>query len=296
MDEAVRAYFDIGLSYQEILSCLERINGIQISMRTLKRVLNRLRLFRRQNFSDILEVALYIMDNVRQSGKQLGYKMMHLKCLQHGYVVTQESVRLLLNICDKEGVELRRRNRLQRRNYTNLGPNFLWHIDGYDKLKPYGLCINGCIDGFSRFIHSFEVNRTNSDPKVIGGYFMTAVKKLQGCPLRVRTDLGTENGHVKQMLLFMREGGNDQYANNCFLTGSSNHNQRIEQWWGILRKENVQYWMDFFEMLKGTGVFTGTFLDKALIQFCFMDLLQVFMTLVSQLSFSPSIIRTSHLF
>ena len=27
------------------------------------------------------------------------------------------------------------------------GPNFLWHCDGYDKLKPYGLCIHGCIDG-----------------------------------------------------------------------------------------------------------------------------------------------------
>lgn len=26
-------------------------------------------------------------------------------------------------------------------------PNFLWHIDGYDELKPYGFAIHGCIDG-----------------------------------------------------------------------------------------------------------------------------------------------------
>jgi hypothetical protein len=32
----------------------------------------------------------------------------------------------------------------------NPGPNFAWHADGYDKLKPYGFPIHGCIDGFSR--------------------------------------------------------------------------------------------------------------------------------------------------
>ena len=28
------------------------------------------------------------------------------------------------------------------------GPNFVWHLDGYDKLKPYGFAIHGCIDGY----------------------------------------------------------------------------------------------------------------------------------------------------
>ena len=27
------------------------------------------------------------------------------------------------------------------------GPDFVWHIDGYDKLKPYGFPIHFCIDG-----------------------------------------------------------------------------------------------------------------------------------------------------
>lgn len=29
----------------------------------------------------------------------------------------------------------------------NEGPNFVWHVDGMDKLKPYGFSIHGCIDG-----------------------------------------------------------------------------------------------------------------------------------------------------
>ena len=27
------------------------------------------------------------------------------------------------------------------------GPDFVWHLNGYDKLKPYGFAIHGCIDG-----------------------------------------------------------------------------------------------------------------------------------------------------
>ena len=27
------------------------------------------------------------------------------------------------------------------------GPNWLWHIDRYDKRKPYGFAIHGAIDG-----------------------------------------------------------------------------------------------------------------------------------------------------
>ena len=28
------------------------------------------------------------------------------------------------------------------------GPNYVWHMDRYDKLSPYGLAIHGCIDGY----------------------------------------------------------------------------------------------------------------------------------------------------
>ena len=28
------------------------------------------------------------------------------------------------------------------------GPNFIWHIDGYDKMTPFGFTVHGCIDGY----------------------------------------------------------------------------------------------------------------------------------------------------
>ena len=65
---------------------------------------------------------------------------------------------------DPEGCELRRAHRLRRRVYHNAGPNVVRHVDGYNKLKPYGFPICGCIDGWSRKILSLVVTRSNNYP------------------------------------------------------------------------------------------------------------------------------------
>jgi len=51
------------------------------------------------------------------------------------------------NEIDPEGVDMRKRHRLKRREYSNPGPNFLIHIDGFDKLKKYGFAISGATCG-----------------------------------------------------------------------------------------------------------------------------------------------------
>ena len=71
----------------------------------------------------------------------------------YGLVVDKETVRLILKTLDPEGVERRSRRRLKRRKYYAKGPNYIWHIDGYDKLKPFGFCIHGAIDGYSRRVY-----------------------------------------------------------------------------------------------------------------------------------------------
>ena len=70
----------------------------------------------------------------------------------------------------------------------NPGPNFAWHADGYDKLKPYGFPTHGCIDGFSRRFIWLKVSRTNNDPAVVAGFFFEAVQSAGGCPTILRTD------------------------------------------------------------------------------------------------------------
>lgn len=36
---------------------------------------------------------------------------------------------------DPDGTELRKKHCLKRGRYQNPGPNYAWHIDGYEKLK-----------------------------------------------------------------------------------------------------------------------------------------------------------------
>ncbi len=73
-------------------------------------------------------------------------------------------------------------------------------MDSYDKLKPYGICINGAIDGFSRYMIWLKAYKTNSDPHIISGYFIENVKTTHGVPTRIRADFGTENSVVRDIL------------------------------------------------------------------------------------------------
>jgi hypothetical protein len=66
--------------------------------------------------------------------------------------VKRETVQQLIKQIDPEGVAVRTSRKFKRRTYYVPGPNFIWHIDGCDKLKPYGFPIHGAIDGFSRYI------------------------------------------------------------------------------------------------------------------------------------------------
>ncbi|XP_033127432.1 uncharacterized protein LOC117125140 [Anneissia japonica] len=99
-------------------------------------------------------------------------------------------------------IEIRKRNRIKRIMYQNPEPDFIWHVDSYDKLKPFGICINGAIDGYSRHNVWLEAHSTNSDPAVISSYYVNAVKENEkAVQSEFRADRGTENGHIEHMQL-----------------------------------------------------------------------------------------------
>lgn len=272
----IKKYFELGLQQNEIIKLLKNIHNIIVHPRTLKRLLNKQNLFRRKNYANLNTVASFIQEQLTKSGQLHGYRWMHLKCIQHGLIVTRDSVRELLLLLDPRGVDLRKRRKFRRRQYISSGPNSVWHMDSSDKLKPYGICINGAIDGFSRHIVWLNAGRTSNDPKVIAGYYVNAIKISGGCPVTVRSDMGTENGTVEKIQTAVRElFSSDRNDKPPFLYGRSTANQRIESWWSILRKQNAQYWMNLFEILKHEGLFNGTFVDKSLTQFCFLSMIQV---------------------
>ena len=123
---------------------------------------------------------------------------------------------LCLKLLDSDGVSCRSKHELKRRMYRAKGSNFIWHIHGYDKLKPFGLSIHGEIDGFSRRILWLEVGHTNKNPKVIAHYFMNCVQQVGGLPRIVRADAGTENVNVSGIQRFLRRNDEDSFGREKF--------------------------------------------------------------------------------
>lgn len=273
----LRSYFELGLTYRDIVSAMKFRDNVSVSERHVKRLLRSYQLKRRvfEKDVDVRPVAEFIEEQLKGSGRLHGYRWMHSKCRLAGFSVTREIVRQICKQLDPVGVELRKKRRLNRRSYYAKGPNYVWHVDGYDKLKPFGICISGCIDGFSRRIVWLKASTTNNDPAVICGFFLNAVNIAEGCPRIVRGDFGTENAWIRDCQRILRQNGDDERAGfRSYIDGASTANQRIESWWGILRKESAEYWITLFSSLKDEGAFDGSFLDKSVLQFCFMGKMQ----------------------
>lgn len=170
---------------------------------------------------------------------------------------------------DPIGTELRKAKRLKRRVYYNPGPNYAWHQDGYDKLKPWGFPIHGAIDGFSRKILWLEVSRSNNSPDSIASFYLNMVKELKGCPVELITDLGTENGLAASIQSYFRENP------DAHRHVPSPRNQRIEGWWSFYGKHRSTWWRNFFKDLEFQGIVNLTSdLCKECLWYCFSHVLQ----------------------
>ena len=149
-DELITYYSRQGFVYQKILLFLSTYHGIEISLRTLSMRLRSLGLWRRNVEFDVNRVSQRIQDEIDGPGNSGGYRCIAHTLQMEGLQVPHESVRILVKELDPEGVNLRRSRTIRRRTYHSPGPNFVWHVDGYDKIKPYGFPVHGCIDGYSR--------------------------------------------------------------------------------------------------------------------------------------------------
>ena len=49
----------------------------------------------------------------------------------------------------------------------------MWHLDGFDKLKPFRFAIHSAIDGYSRRILGLKVGQTNNDPRLIASCYLS---------------------------------------------------------------------------------------------------------------------------
>ncbi|PIK33712.1 hypothetical protein BSL78_29470 [Apostichopus japonicus] len=179
----IEHYFMQGFQGQEIVALLGLCHNISISLRHLKRLLRQLNLRRRRQASPVEDIAQVILRELEGSGRNIGYRLMwHRLNYIYGLRVTQDTTRRMLNIIDPDGVSRRSAHRLQRRVYMCPGPNHTIHIDGYDKLKPFGIAIHGAVDGFSRRLLWLKAGHSNNNPRLVAKYYIHFIRRSQGVP------------------------------------------------------------------------------------------------------------------
>lgn len=272
MEDIVEEYFFEGYQYVEILDLLKKDHNIMISLSTLKRSIKKLGLKRKSieesDINDIISVMRYELDSV---GLNLGYRALWSKLKEkYHLIVKRETVYNLMKILDPDGLQSRLAKKFKRREYVSPGPNFIWHLDGYDKLKPYGFAIHGCIDGFSRYLLWLRVASTNNNPRVTANYFLNSVKENECVPVLIRSDKGTENCIIESLQMCLRENHEDKLkGEKSYIKGTSVHNQRIESYWGKMRKHSADYFIDLFKDLTRSNLFDGSDLHKNCLRYCF---------------------------
>ena len=135
------------------------IHGIKLSLRQLKRILKAKSLCRNKNNSRRACLRNLISAEIENSAKCIGYRSMWRR------LVNAHRIR----------IPRRKAHGLVRHRYYAQSPNYVWHVDGYDKLKPYGFCIHGANDGYSRRILWLEVLNSNNSSGVIAKYYLDAL-------------------------------------------------------------------------------------------------------------------------
>ena len=155
------------------------------------------------------------------------------------------------------------------------GSNFLTHCDGYDKLKPFGFFIHAGMDGWSRKIYWLKLANTNKDPKIIAHYYLESILKYQKLSTLVRTDKGTENSEIESLHISLRTDHTDRFSgSNSFIKGKSTSNQRIESFWGQLRKHSMDHFIQFFKCMRDENVFNDADpVDVLCLRYCFGPLI-----------------------
>ena len=117
-----------------------------------------------------------------------------------------------------------------------------------------------------------QVACSNNNPEVPVKNFLECVTEYSGCPVKVRSDCGTENGVLAAIQCEFRG-----------TAGSSPSNQRIEGWWSFYRRSRSTWWINYLkDLIEKDEFHPGNQLEEEALWYCFSRILQEDLDLVRE--------------
>ena len=153
---------------------------------------------------------------------------------EHNLKVPRDLVYAVMSDVDPDGLEARAIGNAKKKKkgkFTTKGANWVHSLDGHDKLMGYQnstfpLAIYGCIDTASRKILWLKIWVSNSNPQLVGRWYLEHLYESRVLSSYMRLDKGTETGTMATMHAYLHQF-NAAITNPCdtVIYGPSTSNQ-----------------------------------------------------------------------
>jgi hypothetical protein len=276
LEQAINYFFHHHPTYSDpqIAQRIQEEYGLQTTANQVKVIRHEQGWLRRNNDIEVAEDeeehTTTLIQQLLEEGRirQYGRRQLitHL-ARKYGHRSRENDVRKALQILDNYGIQSRRPQKKKKRleNYEVPGPDWLWCLDGHDKLAKYGIEIYACVDAYSRKIIWFYVGSSNRTQVSVVRQYLTAVKAMGYCPSFLRTDKGRETPMMADAQYYFYHTACfedttipdeifDQICfADCYIYGTSIHNVKIESLWHRMRQGSTDQWILFFRVLTSAG-------------------------------------------
>ena len=167
-------------------------------------------------------------------GKLLGYRALHKKLRQvHDLNVPRDLVYAVMYNVDPDALAERApqyKKKKAKGNFISRGPNWVHSLDGHDKLMGYQnstfpIAVYGCMDTCRRKMLWAKVWVSNSNPDIIGRFYLEHLFNSRTIASKLRLDKGSETGVMATMHAFLRQHHGDMDPLDTVSYGPSTSNQ-----------------------------------------------------------------------
>lgn len=211
-----------------------------------------------QTAKDFIDQDLQRTSAIRGFGRQYLY---HYVRYQAGILVGKN---LLYDHYKERFPDLVQQRRLgnwrHRTDFKVPGPNFLWALDGYEKLKAFGFQVYACVDAYSRAIIWIYVGPSATTSISTLKQYLRTVSESGVRPFFTRSDHGKETplwvsaqatlAQVDQTEISYEDELGDVHIHrqgdkieSCHIWATSIRNVRIESWFRRLRFGATDRWI-----------------------------------------------------
>ena len=201
---------------------------------------------------------------------------------EHDIKVPRNVVYNVMTEVDPDGLKKRSViNKKKKRDqvFKSDGPDFVWSLDGHDKLCGYQnwtfpLGVYGCIDTFSRKMLFIFVAQSNSNPKLIGRRYFDYLYSMKILPTYLRIDKGTETGKMATIHAYLAgQTGDMEDPTDAVIYGPSTTN-KIE-WWLDLHERLEKFFKSQLQcLLNGKDYNSHNDLHRQLLAYVYIPIVQ----------------------